>query len=461
MNSLVLIVDDERYVRDSLSEVLRAEGFQTQTAGSAEEAVELAVAIAPSVVLTDLRMPGASGLDLLHRLREVGCSAPVILITGAGSIEEAVAAMKAGAFDFLLKPVAPEQLVVQISRALDHVRLIDEVSYLREARRVGVAGMRLVGSSAGIRRVRAAIEKVARTETSVLLTGESGTGKEVAAHMIHNASSRSRRSLVTVNCAAIPSLLFESECFGHVKGAFSGATENRKGKFEQAEGGTLFLDEVGTLALDVQAKLLRFLESGDFQRLGDPRTRRADVRVVSATNEDLARRVKDGAFRADLFFRLSVFPIVLPPLREHVSDIAEIAAELFTRAMRQRLGGDELTALSEEALRVLGAYHWPGNVRELRNVLERAVISGGGWPPDPMLLGDILESGLRTTTSQPRPAPELALRDHLAVVEREYIVAALERCSEKKEAAELLGIDPRNLAYYLRKHGLQGHGGTE
>lgn len=458
MSSSVLIVDDEEYVRDSLAEVLRAEGYETRTAASVAQALDVVKEDLPRVVLTDLRMPNASGIDLLQELRAIGCEAPVIMITGVGSIAEAVSAMKAGAFDFLQKPIAPEQLVVQIERAATHARLVEEVHYLREARHRKV-GSRLVGESAVMKSVRAAIEKVAPTESSVLLIGESGTGKEVAATMIHRASRRRTRAIVTVNCAAIPAALFESECFGHVKGAFSGATENRKGKFEEAEGGTLFLDEIGTLAPDVQAKLLRFLESGEYQRLGDARTRRADVRIVSATNEDLEERARDGGFRSDLYFRLAVFPIELPPLRKHAEDLSTIANQLFARGRRSRDEKSSGAELSVEAIQVLSSYHWPGNVRELRNVLERAVIVGGEWPPNPALLRDILESSLRATAPSALPRTQLALRDHLAEVERDYIRAALERCAEKREAAELLGIDPRNLSYYLRKHGLQAQGG--
>jgi transcriptional regulator with GAF, ATPase, and Fis domain len=308
-------------------------------------------------------------------------------------------------------------------------------------------------------RVRDLIAQVAPTDAFVLITGESGTGKELAAAAIHDASARADRPLVRVNCAAIPESLFESEFFGHRRGAFSGAIADRTGRFAEADGGTLVLDEIGTLGLDMQAKLLRVLESGEYQVVGESRTRVADVRLIAVTNENMDARVKEGTFRSDLFYRINIFPITVPPLREHASDLPELVTHVLGRLASRRGGpSDAVSRLSPDALASLRAYRWPGNVRELRNVLERALIVSGPGAPTAATFAGILEAPMRAGDAIGQDA--FHLRRNLDDHERQLILAALEETGgRKKEAAGLLGVDPRNLGYYLRKHGLQD-GGT-
>ena len=452
----VLIVDDEAYVRDSLAEIVADLGFAPAGADSVAEARRLLASRPFDVVLTDLRMPEGSGLELL-----ADCGAvPVIVITGHGGVSEAVEAMRAGAYDFVQKPIDPEQLALTLRRAIQHRGLVQEVTSLRETVQ-GLRGERtLVGSSAALARVRDLIAQVAPTEATVLVTGESGTGKELAAAEIHRLSQRRDRALVRVNCAAIPENLFESEFFGHRRGSFSGAVADRKGMFAEAEGGTLVLDEIGTLQPEMQAKLLRVIETGEYQVVGESATCVADVRVVAVTNEELPALVAAGRFRDDLFYRLNIFPVRLPPLRDHREDLPEIVEQLLARSGTPtwaRAGGP---VLDPEALAVLESYPWPGNVRELRNVLERALIlAGPDERPDAALFRGILESGLPLSVHGGAAALErgLHLRTRLDALERELVQRALaEAGGVKKDASRMLGIDPRNLGYYLRKHDLHG-----
>ncbi len=447
---LVLIVEDEEFVRDSLVEVLRVHGIQALTAESVDRAETLLAQESVSVVLTDLRMPGRDGLELLRGME--GSSTPVIMLTGHGTVDEAVAAMKAGAYDFVQKPVDAEQLILVLRRAQEHGRLLDEVQRLRNAMAQQREERALAGTSAPMAQVRRLIEQVGPTDATVLVTGESGTGKELVAAGIHAKSGRVQGPLVQVNCAAIPESLFESEFFGHRRGAFSGAHADRDGRLAEAEGGTLVLDEIETLAPDVQAKLLRVLENGEYQVVGDSRTRKMDVRIIAVSNEDLAARVEAGDFRRDLYYRLNVFPIEMPPLRDHLEDVGEIAQELFAR-IQARIG-TPAPSLGEEALAELRSYTWPGNVRELRNVLERATILQGQGQP---IEADLLRTILKGASASSKSLDDLDLRSRSEALERELVREALLRADgSKKEAARLLGIDPKNLSYYLRKHNLQG-----
>jgi DNA-binding NtrC family response regulator len=447
----VLIVDDEEYVRDSIAEIARGAGLEVVLASSCSQALEVLEAGPVQTVLTDLRMPDGDGIALLEALKRRGSAAPVIVITGHGTVGDAVVAMKAGAYDFIQKPIDPEQLVLVLRRALEHRSLLGEVSTLREAVQDLQGFQELVGSSLAMTRVRELIAQVGPSEAIVLVTGESGTGKELVAAEIHRHSRRAGQRMVRVNCAAVPDTLFESEFFGHRRGAFSGAISERLGRFAEAEGGTLVLDEIGVLHADMQAKLLRVLESGEYQVVGDSRTRVADARVIAVTNEDLARLVQRGGFRADLYYRLNIFPVEIPPLRQHKEDIREIAEHLLAR-IRQGAGtraGQH--GLSREVVEVLVSYDWPGNVRELRNVLERAVILAGTRALDVALFRAILESALPDTGTIPPTG--FNLRSRLDALERELLAGALARTGgRKKEAALLLGIDPKNLGYYLRKH---------
>ncbi|MCC7012453.1 MAG: sigma-54-dependent Fis family transcriptional regulator [Planctomycetes bacterium] len=450
----ILIVDDERYVRESLSEMLSAEGYACAVAGSLSEALEQLGPSGAQVVVSDLKMPGGDGIELLTALRKQGATLPVLMMTGVGTVSDAVRAVQAGAYDFLQKPVDVEQLLLQLARAVEHQALVSEVKSLRDRTRDASPHREIVGSSPAIARVRELIEQVAATDATVLVTGESGTGKELVAEHIHRKSPRASRPLVRVNCAAIPSTLFESEFFGHRRGAFSGAVADRVGRFAEAQGGTLVLDEIGTLPPEMQAKLLRVLENGEYQVVGESRTRIADARVLALTNEALPERVQRAEFRADLFYRLNVFPIAMPPLRAHKEDIAAIAGVSLEGIVGRRgLGAELSTRLAADALEVLCSYDWPGNVRELRNVIERAVILAGGRELDAALFRALLEPSF--SVSGATASDDCHLRRNLDALEKQLIQRALERCEgRKKEASGLLGIDARNLGYYLRKHGL-------
>ncbi|HET6201384.1 MAG TPA: sigma-54 dependent transcriptional regulator [Planctomycetota bacterium] len=456
----VLLVDDEPFVLESLRRLLAAVGFDATTSGDAAGALERLRSREFDVLVTDLALPGTDGIALLRQVRDLAADLPVIVLTGVGTVSTAVAAMKEGALDFLSKPVEPEAFLALLRRAVEHGDLVKEVRVLRATVREFGEPPLLVGASRPFADLLHLVDSVAATDARVLILGESGTGKELVAHAIHARSRRARYPFVRVNCAAIPSTLFESELFGHRRGAFTGATEDRGGRLEEAHGGTLALDEVGTLPLEAQAKLLRAIETGEYQPVGDSRARRADVRAIAITNEDLARRVREGTFREDLYFRLNVFPLHVPPLRDRKEDIPPLA-EHFLRRFASREGRPP-RRLHPSALEVLSRHDWPGNVRELRNALERAAILETGEEISAGGLAAILEGGLLrppgAEPATPAAAPEtLRIRDRTDALERTLITQALARTTgRKREAAALLGIDPRNLAYYLRKHGISG-----
>ncbi|MBI4606412.1 MAG: sigma-54-dependent Fis family transcriptional regulator [Planctomycetes bacterium] len=452
----ILVVDDEDFVRDSLVALLADEGFDTIAASSAREALRLLETEDLSAMVTDLRMPEMDGLTLLHEARRRAPAVPVVLLTGVGTVPEAVQAMKSGAHDFIQKPVDPEQFVLLVRRAAEHHDLLEQVQVLRSTVEDLRGPSEMVGVSPSLAAVKALIAQVAPTSATVLVTGESGTGKELVAAEVHRLSPRAKASFVRVNCAAVPESLFESEFFGHRRGAFTSAVSDRAGRFAEAEGGTLALDEIGTLRPEMQAKLLRVLETGEYQVVGESRMRIADVRVVAITNEDLAARVREGAFRKDLYYRLNIFPIDVPPLRKRREDVVPIAEHFAARLLREGAapgGPGPVPALPAEAAAVLRAYDWPGNVRELRNVIERAVILSSGGELDAGLLRRILAApGLDEAEGD---SADLHIRRRLDALERKLILEALERSSGKKRAAaSLLGIDPKNVGYYLKKHGI-------
>lgn len=454
MKTRVLVVDDEDFVRSSLVDLLESEGFSAVPAASGPAALACLEEGKVSLVVSDLRMPGMDGLALLAAARQQGVECPVILLTGVGTVNEAVQAMKSGAFDFVQKPVDPEQFVVLVRRALEHRALVSEVKYLRGAVEELKGTSEMVGVSQALAAVRSLIEQVAPSDATVLVTGESGAGKELVAAEIHRLSGRARQSFIRVNCAAIPETLFESEFFGHRRGAFTSAVSDRSGRFAEAEGGTLALDEIGAIRPEMQAKLLRVLETGEYQVVGESKMRVADVRVIALTNEDLAARVRAGEFRRDLYYRLNVFPIVVPPLRQRREDVPMLAEHFAARARGKGKPAPAVPGgrLDGEAAELLKSHDWPGNVRELRNVIERACILS---PSDPIpaaviktIIGapPLLESAART---------DLHIRRRVDSLERELILEALERSGGKKrEAAALLGIDPKNFGYYMRKHNL-------
>jgi len=443
---LVCVVDDDSLVRESLDGLLRAEAFDVDTFESAESFLGRPRPEAPACLIVDLALPGMSGLDLHQELARTGMDVPTLLLTAHGDVSTSVRAMKAGALDFFTKPYDADDLVAAVRRA------VSRIEPPRPADRATRAGL-IVGESAALQAVLQQIELVADTDATVLITGESGTGKELVARALHERSQRRKGPLVRVNCASIPESLFESELFGYVRGAFTGALNDRAGRFEAAQGGTLMLDEIGEVPLAMQPKLLRVLQEKEFERVGETRPRKIDVRIVAATNRDLASEVEAGRFRSDLFYRLNVFPIESPPLRERREDIP-LLAEHFIRQSARRLRR-EAPPLSEGALRQLMARDWPGNIRELENVIERAIIlardgqlrfepAGGPPAPRPPATSSTLPSLSRA-----------ALEQH----QREAIVAALERSSGRVSgmggAAELLGMKASTLFSRMSVLGLR------
>jgi DNA-binding NtrC family response regulator len=418
----VLLVEDEVRVAESLEAPFRARGMETVVCETAEDAL---AAPPCDVVLADL---GLSGVDLLRRLKERDRALPILVLTEPGAVGDAVTAMRAGALDFLSRPVEPDVIVERVCKAVERGRIEKERDRLR-----GTA--EIVAVSEGMKEVLGLARQVAAQDSSVLLTGESGTGKERVAIYLHEQSPRRVGPLVKVNCAAVPASLFEAEFFGHQRGAFTGADRDRPGWFAEADGGTLFLDEVGALRPEGQAKLLRTLETGEVRPVGAVRTRRVDVRVIAATNEDLAARRDAGDFRSDLYYRLAVFPIAVPPLRERPEDLA-VLAERFAAPLR----------LAPDALDALRRHAWPGNVRELRNVIARARIVANG---DRIGAGH-LEAFVLPATD------DLDLKRRVRALERDLFREALRRTGGKKcDAARLLGIDASNWAYHAKRLNLQ------
>ena len=441
----ILLVDDEANIRRMLAALLREEGFTVAEAPNGNAALLQVDDVDPDVVLLDLLMsPGPDGLETLTTLRDRGRTTPVIMMSGKAQLTDAVRAVKLGAFQFLEKPLTPESVLATVRAALELNRTRAENRALQAE-----LGRRsaLVGESAAMQQVRTLIARVAPTEARVLLTGESGTGKELAAAAVHSTSRRGGRAFVTVNCAAIPRDLVESELFGHERGAFTGATERRLGRFELAHQGTLFLDEIGDLSADAQAKLLRTLETGDLQRLGAESSQRVDVRIVAATNHRLEDAVADGDFREDLFFRLNVFPIRLPALRERLEDLPALVAHLA-----ERLRPRQAPVFTAEAMEALAAYTWPGNVRELANLVERLIILSGPTV-DAAAVRQVLRGG------PPAPAASAPLgrplSDALDDYERGLIAAAMAQAQGSvAEAARLLQTDRANLYRRMRRLGL-------
>jgi two-component system nitrogen regulation response regulator NtrX len=443
----VLLVDDEANIRRMLGALLRDEGFTVAEAPNGNAALLQLDQVDPDVILLDLLMPpGPDGLETLSRIRELR-STPVIMMSGKAQLTDAVRAVKLGAFQFLEKPLGPESVLVTVRAALELNRTRAENRALHaELARRGT----MIGESAVMQQVRALIARVAPTEARVLISGESGTGKELVAAAIHAASRRAGRPFVTVNCAAIPRDLVESEMFGHERGAFTGATERRLGRFELADGGTLFLDEVGDLSAESHAKLLRTLETGELQRIGAERAVRVDVRLLSATNRRLEDEVAAGGFREDLFFRLNVFPIHLPPLRERLEDLPALVRHLAAR-VRPRQAAEFTPA----ALAALAAYGWPGNIRELANLVERLSILTG-----PTVDGPDVRQVLPGNAAARLPVPALGrpLADALDDFERALITAALSQAQgSMAEAARVLQTDRANLYRRMRRLGLDNN----
>ncbi|MEP6742373.1 MAG: sigma-54 dependent transcriptional regulator [bacterium] len=452
----ILVVDDEKMIRWSLGEALRGWGYQPVEADTASAALALFDAEAPAAVLLDINLPDGSGLDVLRQIRRHQSDAVVIMITANVLVDETIAALRGGAYDFIGKPINLEELQVAIRNGIETSRLRKEITLFRRERLQQFSFEQIVGQSPTMREMLDLAHKVAESEvSSVLLQGESGTGKDLVAKAIHYHSSRTNSPFVAINCAAIPSTLIESELFGYEKGAFTDAKARKEGLFEQAEGGTLFLDEIGELELSLQAKLLRVLEEGAFRRVGGLKDLPLDVRVIAASNRDLRTEGEAGRFRADLFYRLSVIQIDIPPLRERGDDV-RLLAEHYLASFRERLRKN-IDSISEEALEAFRNYEWPGNVRELRNVIERAMILEDCDEISakylPRALSDdarasAVGNGAQQSNHFRLPANGVSLEE----VEMALVRQAIERSAgNQTKAADLLGISRDQLRYRLKK----------
>jgi DNA-binding NtrC family response regulator len=446
----VLVVEDEDYVRNSLAEILASRGYDVSAASGPGAAVASLERAPVDVVLTDLNMPEGGGLALLARIRTAWPDLPVVVLTGFGTVASAIGCLKAGASDYVLKPTDPEALEIALQRAIEGRALKREVAYLRREEEPSEGDGGPVGESAPWRQVLQKVRAAAATDATVLLIGESGTGKELLARLVHRGSPRVRGPYVRANCAAVPIEMWESEFFGHRKGAYTGASADREGKFLLAHRGTLFMDEVGSMPLAAQAKMLRVLEEGEFDRLGDEQPTRVDTRIVAATNSDLEADSKAGRFRADLYYRLNVVRIDVPPLRDRTEDIPLLARH-FAAQIAARLGRTP-PVIEPAVLADMAAYAWPGNVRELRNVVERAMILSPSGTLDAIGIAPAHPAAPMDAASS---TESLNLRAALDRREREVLLTALARAAGvRKEAARLLGIDQRNLGYYFRKHAI-------
>lgn len=450
MNSKILVIDDDTSLRRVLEYNLQEEGYEVQTASSGEEGLYWFGQSRPDLVITDMKMPGMDGLMLLKSIKERSPDTLVIIITAFGTVDVAVDAMKAGAHDYITKPFKRDELKLTVKKALQFGGMADENKRLKNELADKTDFRTIIGSSKEMEKVFDIIRKVADTEASILITGESGTGKELVARSIHANSSRKDAPFVAINCAAIPRDLLESELFGHVKGAFTGAVRDKVGKFQLAEGGTLFLDEVGDLPIELQPKLLRALQEKEVEAVGGTKVEKLDVRVVSATNLDVDKAIASGSFREDLYYRLSVIPIHLPPLRERRKDIP-----VLIRYFCSKQGGDKII-FEKNALETLVMYSWPGNVRELENTVERLLIMRNGDSitleelPDKFRLASAPAGAVVTLPDGGYPLEQL---------EREVVVAALERNSwNQTAAARFLRIPRHTLVYRIEKYSIKSPG---
>jgi two-component system response regulator AtoC len=450
----VLIIDDDAGLRKSLSLILDDAGYEVIQAEDGESGLRMAMEEAPELILCDVRMPKLGGIEFLDAYREAGGEALVLVMTAYGSLDLAIEAMKKGAYDYIAKPFGADDVLLVVRKAEEREQLRREVGRLRDEVRADARFGDIVVGSPAMRRAMEVVRKVAPHDSAVLVTGASGTGKELVARMLHRESSRSTAPFVPVNCGGVPEQLLESEFFGFVKGAFTGADRDKPGLFEAADGGTIFLDEVGELPGALQVKLLRVLQEGEVRRVGATETKQVDVRVISATNRDLEEAVETGDFRKDLYYRLAVVPVHLPSLRARQEEIPQLVAHLIERHSKRL--GVEVEGVDADAMEVLLSYSWPGNIRELENVIERAMV----LTDDKRIKLEDLPEAVR------RPAPEgaglavdgddLSVKRHGARLERHLIERALDRTGgNKTQAAELLELSPRALRYKIQEYGIE------
>jgi two-component system response regulator PilR (NtrC family) len=457
MKTRILIVDDELSMREFLSILVEREGYEAFVAAHAEDALLLLENNLFDLVISDVQMPGLNGIELLARIKSMAPETAVLMMTAFTAAEQAVEAMKLGAYDYISKPFKVEEIKVLIRNALEKSDLKRENSLLRQTAQQRDSFCGIIGASPKMKEIFSLVRKVALSNSSVMIQGESGTGKELVARAIHSSSPRCKKTFVAVNCGAIPEQLMESELFGHKKGAFTGAVADRAGLFEQADGGTLFLDEIGELPLLMQTKLLRVLQEREFRRVGGAQVQKSDVRILTASNRDLLGQVKDGGFREDLFYRINVMQIVVPPLRERIEDIPVLVDHFFRKYGNPQQTGEIITP---GALKMLMNYPFPGNIRELENTVERSLIldstliSESNLPkqvfsrPEPCAIGEVII-----------PDGGIALEPLLEELEKQYLLKALEKTGgAKKRAGELLGMSFRSFRYRLAKFGLDSGG---
>jgi DNA-binding NtrC family response regulator len=447
----ILVVDDEPNLRRVVQVQLQEMGYRADTAASGAAALEQLRAENFQLLLTDLRMPGMSGVELLKAVRQEFPEVVVIIMTAFGSVETAVEAMKSGAYHYITKPVRDDELKIVVDRTLEHCRLMVEVNQLRDSLNEKYGFENIIGRSNALLSVLDIAARAARSSSTVLIEGETGTGKELLARAIHFNSPRSKAPFLALNCGAIPRDLLESELFGHRKGAFTGAVDNKRGKVEAVDGGTLFLDEIGEMPLDLQVKMLRLVQNGELEKVGAIDTVKVDVRIVAATNRGLLKMVEDGLFREDLYYRLAVIPMTLPPLRQRPEDIPDLVRFFFEKSLRKH-GRDDLS-LPDALLPYFSQYRWPGNIRELENAVERITVLSRG--PQVVLsdLPEALQKSRQVTEALDIDLPPGGIS--LDAVERELIRRALERFDwNQTRAARYLDLSRKTLIYRMEKHGL-------
>ena len=452
----ILVVDDDESVRLVVQMQLEEAGYQVLTACDAREGISLADEHGPALVITDLKMPGGSGMDVLKKIHSEHPETAVVMITAFGTIQTAVEAMKSGAYDYVTKPIDFDELVLIVNRALEHQRLIEEVHTLRRALDEKYGFESIIGHSRSLIRVLETATRVAQRDSTVLINGETGTGKELLARAIHQNSRRKQQSFITINCGAIPKDLLESELFGHTRGSFTGAVGPKKGKIEMAHGGTLFLDEIGEMPLELQVKLLRLIQNGEIEKVGATDPTHVDVRIIAATHRNLQALIEDGTFREDLYYRLAVVPLEVPPLRERPEDIPELVEHLFLKARQKH----ELPQLKLPSVLTpyFSGYRWPGNVRQLENVVERLVVLATG---DEISFNDLPDFLQRQSNGL--DAIQFELPAHgisLEAIEKELILKALQKFDwNQTQAAKYLDISRRTLIYRMEKYGMRENTG--
>ncbi|MBP7088267.1 MAG: sigma-54-dependent Fis family transcriptional regulator [Candidatus Omnitrophica bacterium] len=452
----ILIVDDEPLTRKSLFEILKFQGYKVSTSADGEEAYGIIEQECPDILITDLKMPKVDGLALLKKTKEISPDTTVILITAYGSIENAVSAMREGAFDYITKPIIDSEIKIIIQRVFEQKKILEENKLLKKqiAATSRDSFFNIIGANHKMQRIYGLIETVAPTNATVLIQGESGTGKRLIAQAIWKSDPvRKDKPFVEVSCGALPETLLESELFGHIKDAFTSAIKDRQGRFETADKGTIFLDEIDTFSPKLQVKLLRVLQEGEFERVGDSQTQRVDVRVIAATNQDLKKLINEGTFREDLYYRLNVIPIYIPCLRERKDDII-ILAEHFLEKCSQKIKNKKVEKLSEEVKEIFLSYDWPGNVRELENAIERAVIISKGSVIEKEHLPEFLQN-IKTVNVTCKENQSLSLKEALKSSEKKIIEEALkESQGNRKKVAETLGINRTTLYNKMREYGL-------